>query len=904
MKTTLFLRSHSGSTIKRRGMFLSAALLAGMLIGILAASVSSALAATRVSAPSSLALPTLSGIAREGATLTADPGVWGGDVPITFSYGWEKCDSSGSGCGPVRGANGASYLLPNTAPGTMLRVVVTASNAAGSTVARSFLSGVVAPAGKSPANADLPVVKGTVQQGQTMSATPGVWNGTLPMRFGYQWQRCTATGSACAAIAGAASPAYTLTAADTGATVRVAITASNSYGINKAFSGPTRLIASASSPAVSTLPAISGTAKEGQALSVATGAWSGTKPIAFTFSWLRCDLSGGSCTPILGATTSTFTPGSTEVGHTLRVLVTASNAAGGADALTEASDVVASNNVNAPANSTAPAITGTADVGAKLTATTGTWTGSTPLTFAYLWQSCDASGNNCTPIAGANSPSYSTTSVNVGHKLRVQVVASNSFGATSALSAATGPVAYKAPYNIAAPVIYASSTTLKEGDVVTASTGSWLGEPTISFTYQWNRCSVYPSCSPIPLAKRVSYTITKADVGHPIFVQIKADNHSGDAFVNSQPTPAGISLQLRLAAPPTITGAPVLGSTLTAHPGTWVGAQPVSYTYQWTRCATSGAACSPIAGAKRATYTIAAADVGHPLFVQIKAITRQAYAFANSSRLTPTASGTGASTAVQVGSVVLPNRLVISGVNFQPSSITSHAPFIGRFRVTDATGRPVQGALVYALGLPYSWMNSSPEVATGADGWATIVINPTTQLPLSRGTSLVMFVRARKAGDNLLAGVSSRRLVQIVVGSRGVASATQSNLTAAPFNNAATPISALSLPDRLVISTVKFQPTSISSHASFIGRFRVTDTKGQPVQGALVYALGLPYSWMNGSPEVATDADGWATILITPTAQLPLTHGTSLVMFLRARKPGENILGGISNRRLVQIVVK
>ena len=212
-----------------------------------------------------------------------------------------------------------------------MRVVVTATNASGSTVARSFLSGVVAPAGKSPANADLPVISGTLQQGQTVSATSGSWNGTLPIRFGYQWQRCNAAGTACAAIAGATSPTYTLTAADTGATVRVAVTASNSYGINKAFSGPTRLVASARAPAVSTLPAITGTAKEGQPLSVASGTWSGTKPIAFTFSWLRCDLSGGSCVPILGATTSTYTPGSAEVGHTLRVLVTASNTAGSAD---------------------------------------------------------------------------------------------------------------------------------------------------------------------------------------------------------------------------------------------------------------------------------------------------------------------------------------------------------------------------------------------------------------------------------------------------------------------------------------------------------------------------------------------------------------------------------------------
>jgi hypothetical protein len=42
-------------------------------------------------------------------------------------------------------------------------------------------------------------------------------------------------------------------------------------------------------------------------------------------------------------------------------------------------------------------------------------------------------------------------------------------------------------------------------------------------------------------------------------------------------------------------------------------------------------------------------------------------------------------------------------------------------------------------------------------------LRPTARLPLRNGYFIVMFVRARKQGDQLLAGVSTRRLVQVRV---------------------------------------------------------------------------------------------------------------------------------------------
>src|SRR5512133_125070 len=62
-------------------------------------------------APVNVALPSLSGSAVEGQTLSASPGSWGGGPPATYSFQWQRCDSSGGGCGAISGANDTSYLL-------------------------------------------------------------------------------------------------------------------------------------------------------------------------------------------------------------------------------------------------------------------------------------------------------------------------------------------------------------------------------------------------------------------------------------------------------------------------------------------------------------------------------------------------------------------------------------------------------------------------------------------------------------------------------------------------------------------------------------------------------------------------------------------------------------------------
>jgi hypothetical protein len=219
--------------------------------------------------------------------------------------------------------------------------------------------------------------------------------------------------------------------------------------------------------------------------------------------------------------------------------------------------------------------------------------------------------------------------------------------------------------------------------------------------------------------------------------------------------------------PPTISGTPRDGETLTASEGTWTGDLPMTFTYQWQRCDVNGLNCANIAGATGRTYLVQTPDVNNRLRVNVTATNTTGASTASSqptAQVTPPAGATRLSDgrySIPASSVSLPHRLVVSGVEFAPSILRSRNPYTGRFRVTDTRGYVVRDAIVLVTGVPLGWINAPQEVRTNVDGLATLQLQPTTRLRLVRGGSMVKFIRARKEGDNLLAGVSSRRLVRV-----------------------------------------------------------------------------------------------------------------------------------------------
>lgn len=332
--------------------------------------------------------------------------------------------------------------------------------------------------------------------------------------------------------------------------------------------------------------------------------------------------------------------------------------------------------------------------------------------------------------------------------------------------ALTGLVAAAAA--IAAPPAETAQPTLdgtfRRGSTITTSNGGWSNNPT-SFTYVWQRCDAAgAACTRIPNETSRSYRLAAADVGRTVLAIVTARNADGTGRANTKPSPViADNVTPGNTQPPAISGTPVVGGTLTASEGAWTGAP--SFAFIWLQCDPAGANCGDT-NARGRTYGVRADDLGRTIRVQVRATNPRGSATAQSAQtaVVRPASGGGAGPAVPVTSVSLPDRLVISAFSSSPTAFRNRQdPVTLRVRVSDTRGRLVQGALVLASAVPFGRVSSAPETPTNASGVAEITVRPTFRLPLQRGASVVFFLRARKPGENLLAGISTRRLVQVKV---------------------------------------------------------------------------------------------------------------------------------------------
>jgi hypothetical protein len=127
-------------------------------------------------------------------------------------------------------------------------------------------------------------------------------------------------------------------------------------------------------------------------------------------------------------------------------------------------------------SSTLPTISGTPIVGQTLSASSGSWSGSTPMSYAYSWARCNSTGGSCAPISGATSTTYLLASADAGSTIRVTVTAKNGAGSATATSAATA-VAASAPSAPSSPTLgtaLPSRMPASSGTVTTVSSMSAL----------------------------------------------------------------------------------------------------------------------------------------------------------------------------------------------------------------------------------------------------------------------------------------------------------------------------------------------------------------------------------------------------------------------------------------------
>jgi hypothetical protein len=231
---------------------------------------------------------------------------------------------------------------------------------------------------------------------------------------------------------------------------------------------------------------------------------------------------------IEGATSPTYTLTPVDVGRHLYCKVRATNVAGFAIATAVAVGPITA---NLPVNTVAPVASAPTAPAEDVVAscTTGTWIGTAPITFAYQWVRYTVG-----PIEGETLSTYLLSSEDIGFYVFCQVTATNVGGPVTVSSNVLGPVAGPGlpPSVTTAPSI--ADDTPAEAAPLTCAPGTWAGDATITFSYEWHR------------------------------------------------TDAGIGV------PPAIVTAPEVGpepatedEPLTCTTGTWSGDPTITYSYEW-----------------------------------------------------------------------------------------------------------------------------------------------------------------------------------------------------------------------------------------------------------------------------------------------------------------------------------
>ena len=545
--------------------------------------------------------------------------------------------------------------------------------------------------GGAPAVTGGPAVSGTTRQGHTLTASMGTWSGDPSLTWEWE-EEVSGTWQAYAN----ASTTLALTSANIGRRYRVKVTAAGTSTV-VARSNPTAAVAAPLTPAVTSRPTISGTARNGDTLSGTTGTWSNAQSHAY--QWLRYD---GTYEEIPGATSPSYTLTLDDLDYYIRLRVTATSEDGISTSITSSNALGPV--VSAPVNTGAPTVSGTAKVSRTLSSSLGSWSQSVT-SYARAWQR--EVGGEWSDISGATSSTYTATAADTGYRLRLAVTATNANGSTTAYSSPTTAVALLSPpVNTAAPVV---TGTAQQGQTLTAGSDTWTGASSTSVL--WQRRASGGDWTTVSGATARSYVLVAADVDAELRAVVTATNSDGTTSAASEARgPVVTNVAPGNTGLPVLSGTARTGQTLTATSGTWLRAS--SYAHAWQRL--EGGVWSPISGATATTYVPVAADGGKPL------------------RVVVTATGPGGSTqaaSAQTAAVADP-------------PVPVHAPTIAGEAKRGRTLTASPGTWTGATSYSYSWERQS-----GADWNAIAGATAATYLPMSDDVGHALRVRVVAANS-------------------------------------------------------------------------------------------------------------------------------------------------------------
>ena len=242
------------------------------------------------------------------------------------TYQWQRCDADGTDCDDIAGATDETYTPTGDDAGHAIVVVVTATNPGGAARGR--------PRRPSPSPPRRPSTRPPAERlrhrrgRRTLTADPGTWTGTPPTDLRVP-------------VAALRRRRHELREyrrrdwVDLHARPR-RHRPRDPRGRHRhqrrrpvaARPPPRPPAVEAAPPHDTVVPAITGAVALGQTLTADTGTWTGTAPVDFTYQWQRCDADGNNCVDIAGRDDDTYTLTVDDQGHTVVVVVTATNDAG------------------------------------------------------------------------------------------------------------------------------------------------------------------------------------------------------------------------------------------------------------------------------------------------------------------------------------------------------------------------------------------------------------------------------------------------------------------------------------------------------------------------------------------------------------------------------------------------
>jgi hypothetical protein len=328
-------------------------------------------------------------------------------------------------------------------------------------------------------------------------------------------------------------------------------------------------------------------------------------------------------------------------------------------------------------------------------------------------------------------------------------------------------------------------------------------------------------------------------------------------------------------AKPTLEGKFQAGQTISTTNGTWTN-NPTQFTYQWERCNAAGTGCANIAGATSKTYKLTSSEVDRTVDVEVTASNSDGKNTV-SSNMSPVISDSSAPRNTA--------RPAISGT-----------PEVGdELKVSNGTW--TGGVSSYS----YQWKRCDEK----GDSCANVV----------GATAATYGVRSADKGRTMRAEVTAKNAAGETTVNTDRSAVIKAAATAPPpppspvgkcvAGATTVAVTDVNLPQRLLIDKFTFNPSVVTRFTQTLtGRIHISDTCGRSVSGAQLWGTAIPYNQTNVA-QGATGTDGWGTLNFQMLFGFPANPGRQqiLAMLLRATKPKDSILAGVSTRLVARVNV-